>query len=45
MNLTTQGLISPLKKENTMPAPDLKDLEKRMNGALDALKHDFGGRQ
>ena len=26
-----------------MPAPDLKDLEKRMNGALDALKHDFGG--
>jgi len=26
-----------------MPAPDLKDLEKRMNGALDALRHEFGG--
>ncbi|WP_025899004.1 ribosome recycling factor [Sneathiella glossodoripedis] len=26
-----------------MPAPDLKDLEKRMSGALDALKHEFGG--
>ncbi len=26
-----------------MPAPNLKDLEKRMSGALDALRHEFGG--
>ncbi|MEH6474735.1 MAG: ribosome recycling factor [Sneathiella sp.] len=26
-----------------MSAPEMKDLEKRMNGALDALKHEFGG--
>jgi len=26
-----------------MPAPDMKDLEKRMIGAVDALKHEFGG--
>lgn len=26
-----------------MAAPNMKDLEKRMNGALDALKHEFGG--
>ena len=26
-----------------MPAPDMKDLEKRMVGAIDALKHEFGG--
>ncbi|PHQ72071.1 MAG: ribosome recycling factor, partial [Sneathiella sp.] len=26
-----------------MTAPNMKDLEKRMQGALDALKHEFGG--
>jgi ribosome recycling factor len=26
-----------------MAAPDMKDLEKRMQGALDALKHEFAG--
>ncbi|MCR9213652.1 MAG: ribosome recycling factor [Proteobacteria bacterium] len=26
-----------------MPAPNMKDLEKRMQGALDALQHEFGG--
>lgn len=26
-----------------MPAPDMKDLEKRMQGALEALKHEFAG--
>ena len=26
-----------------MAGPDMKDLEKRMNGALDALRNEFGG--
>lgn len=26
-----------------MPAPDMKDLEKRMNGAVDALRSEFAG--
>jgi ribosome recycling factor len=26
-----------------MPAPNMKDLEKRMSGAIDALRHEFGG--
>ncbi|TNE39071.1 MAG: ribosome recycling factor [Alphaproteobacteria bacterium] len=26
-----------------MASPDMKDLEKRMQGALEALKHEFGG--
>jgi|TARA_R110002094_G_scaffold173411_2_gene154750 ribosome recycling factor len=30
-------------EERKMAAPDMKDLEKRMQGALEALKHEFSG--
>src|SRR5690606_6577870 len=30
-------------EEMKMAAPDMKDLEKRMQGALEALKHEFSG--
>ncbi|MCF8466959.1 MAG: ribosome recycling factor [Sneathiella sp.] len=32
-----------MMEEKKMAAPNLKDLEKRMQGALEALKHEFAG--